>query len=79
MGAGWWLVFTDRPQVSGATEWPAAATIRTIERNIWRSSARWNSIWRPGDLGRVPLQGDSRLVINQMTCAWGSATRRSCS
>jgi ribonuclease HI len=24
MGAGWRLVYTDRPQVSGAAEWPAA-------------------------------------------------------
>ena len=46
-------------------------TIRTTVRSIWRSSARWNSIWRLDDPVRVPLLGDSQLVINQMTGDWG--------
>jgi ribonuclease HI len=69
MGAGWRLVYTDRPEENGSAEWPAIT--RITGRNIWRSSSRSRESLASGRSCPLRVQGDSQLVINQMTGEWG--------
>jgi len=67
MGAGWRLVYTDRPQVSGASEWPAACDNTNNRAEYLALIGALEHYLASGRTGPLQVQGDSQLVINQMT------------
>jgi ribonuclease HI len=71
MGAGWRLVFTDRPEETGASEWPAARDNTNNRAEYLALIGALTQYLASGRSGPLLVQGDSQLVINQMTGDWG--------
>jgi ribonuclease HI len=71
VGAGWRLVYTDRPQETGSAEWLAARD-NTINRAEYLALIGALEHYLASGLpGPLLVLGDSKLVINQMTGDWG--------
>ena len=71
MGTGWRLVFTDRPEETGASEWPAARDNTNNRAEYLALIGALEQYLASGRPGPLQVQGDSQLVINQMTGDWG--------
>jgi ribonuclease HI len=71
MGAGWRLVFTDRPEETGSAEWPAARDSTNNRAEYLALIGALEQYLASGRPGPLRVQGDSQLVLNQMTGEWG--------
>ena len=71
MGAGWRLVFTDRPEETGSSEWPAARDNTNNRAEYLALIGALEQYLASGRPGPLQVLGDSQLVINQMTGDWG--------
>ena len=71
MGAGWRLVFTDRPEETGSSEWSAARDNTNNRAEYLALIGALEQYLASGRPGPLQVQGDSQLVINQMTGDWG--------
>ena len=71
MGAGWRLVYTDRPEETGSAEWPAARDNTNNRAEYLALIGALEQYLASGRPGPLLVQGDSQLVINQMTGDWG--------
>ena len=71
MGAGWRLVYTDRPEETGSSEWPAARDNTNNRAEYLALIGALEQYLASGRSGPLQVQGDSQLVINQMTGDWG--------
>jgi ribonuclease HI len=71
MGAGWRLVFTDRPEETGSAEWPAARDNTNNRAEYLALIGALEQYLASGRSGPLLVLGDSQLVINQMTGEWG--------
>ena len=71
MGAGWRLVYTDRPEETGSAEWPAARDNTNNRAEYLALIGALEQYVASGRPGPLQVLGDSQLVINQMTGEWG--------
>lgn len=71
MGAGWRLVYADRPEETGSAEWPAARDNTNNRAEYLALIGALEQYLASGRSGPLRVQGDSQLVINQMTGEWG--------
>jgi ribonuclease HI len=71
MGAGWHLVFTNRPEETGSAEWPAARDKTNNRAEYLALIGALEQYLASGRPGPLRVQGDSQLVTNQMTGDWG--------
>jgi ribonuclease HI len=70
MGAGWRLLFTDRPEETGSAEWPAARNSTNNRAEYLALIGALEQYLTSGRPGLLLVQGDSQPVINQMTGDW---------
>ncbi len=71
MGAGWRLVYTECPEETGSSEWPAARDNTNNRAEYLALIGALEQYLASGRPGPLLVQGDSQLVINQMTGDWG--------
>src|SRR5215467_13241491 len=71
MGAGWRLVYTDRPEETGSAEWHAARGNTNNRAEYLALIGALEQYLTSGRSGPLQVQGDSQLVINQMNGDWG--------
>jgi ribonuclease HI len=64
-------MYTDRPEETGSAEWPAARDNTNNRAEYLALIGALEQYLASGRSGPLQVQGDSQLVINQMTGEWG--------